>query len=114
MDQINNYEPILVILAFGTLFFLYFTPSFIAFFRGHHQKLPIVLLNFFFGWTFIGWVGSLIWSLMAPNKNVVILNQNPTAKTDISSELSRLHELKEKGVITEAEFLARKEKLLKD
>lgn len=36
----------------------------------------------------------------------------PTTKTDISEELTKLHELKEKGIITEDEFIQRKAKIL--
>ena len=43
---------------------LYFLPSFIAFLRGHKNKFAIFLLNLFLGWTLLGWVGSLIWSVM--------------------------------------------------
>lgn len=41
----------------------YFIPSIIAFARQHNNKLPILVLNFFLGWSFFGWVVALIWSL---------------------------------------------------
>jgi len=41
----------------------YFIPSFIAGARKHRSGMAIVALNIFLGWTFLGWVGSLIWSL---------------------------------------------------
>lgn len=41
----------------------YFIPSFIAGSRKHRSGMAIVALNVFLGWTFLGWVGSLIWSL---------------------------------------------------
>ena len=44
---------------------VYFIPTAIAFFRGHHNTLAIFGLNLLLGWTFIGWVASLIWSLTA-------------------------------------------------
>lgn len=44
---------------------LYFIPTVIAVFRGHHNAVAIFGLNLFLGWTFIGWVGSLVWSLTA-------------------------------------------------
>jgi hypothetical protein len=28
----------------------------------HHNAVPIMLTNLFFGWTFIGWIGALIWA----------------------------------------------------
>ncbi len=46
--------------------FLYFVPSFIAFGRRHPHRLAILLVNLIFGWTLIGWVGTLIWALLTP------------------------------------------------
>jgi hypothetical protein len=43
----------------------YFIPTTIAAFRGHHNTMAIFGLNLLLGWTFIGWVASLIWSLTA-------------------------------------------------
>lgn len=43
----------------------YFIPTAIAAFRGHHNTMAIFGLNLLLGWTFIGWVASLIWSLTA-------------------------------------------------
>ncbi|WP_244136744.1 superinfection immunity protein [Burkholderia vietnamiensis] len=44
---------------------LYFAPTLVAFRRKHHNKTAIAALNFFVGWTFIGWVAALVWSLTA-------------------------------------------------
>ena len=41
----------------------YFAPAIVAFMRGHHQKWAIFALDLFLGWTFLGWVGALVWSL---------------------------------------------------
>lgn len=38
---------------------VYFLPTFIAGYREHHQTGAIVVINLFFGWTFIGWVIAL-------------------------------------------------------
>ena len=43
---------------------LYFLPTIIAAIRRSKSILGIVLVNIFTGWTFIGWVISLIWSLV--------------------------------------------------
>lgn len=40
----------------------YFLPAFIAMCRGHRNALSIFALNLLLGWTFIGWVISLVWS----------------------------------------------------
>ncbi|MDR1905408.1 MAG: superinfection immunity protein [Clostridiales bacterium] len=42
---------------------IYFIPTIIALKRDHRNKVGIILLNIFLGWTFVGWIGSLIWAL---------------------------------------------------
>lgn len=49
---------------FGIL--LYFLPTIVAFVRNHPQRWGIALLNFFLGWTFLGWIGSLVWAVLMP------------------------------------------------
>lgn len=41
---------------------LYFAPTAVAFSRDHQNTVPVFLINVFFGWTLIGWVGSLAWA----------------------------------------------------
>lgn len=57
MEIIVGLFTILVPLA------LYFLPLIIAIQRGHSNALGIGLLNFFLGWTLLGWIGALIWSV---------------------------------------------------
>jgi Superinfection immunity protein len=45
------------------LFIPYWIPTIVAFVRKHPSKGAILALNFFFGWTFIGWVLCLVWAL---------------------------------------------------
>lgn len=47
-------------LGFG--FVVYFLPSIIALARNKRDITAIVLLNFFLGWTMIGWVVALVWA----------------------------------------------------
>jgi hypothetical protein len=42
----------------------YFLPSIIAFRRNHLNAVAILALNLFLGWSLIGWVVSLVWSLL--------------------------------------------------
>ena len=42
---------------------IYFVPTIVANNRNHRQFTAIFILNLFFGWTFIGWVAALIWSV---------------------------------------------------
>ncbi len=42
---------------------VYFLPGYIALHRQVGSFLPIALMNLFFGWTGIGWIICLIWSV---------------------------------------------------
>lgn len=48
---------------FGLGFVLYFLPTIIAFARSKHDSVAILVLNFFLGWTAIGWIVALVWAL---------------------------------------------------
>jgi hypothetical protein len=42
---------------------MYFVPAAVAMLRRHNNTTSIAILNLLTGWTFIGWVASLVWSL---------------------------------------------------
>ena len=42
--------------------FVYRIPTFIALARGHHNCIPILVVNLSLGWTVLGWVGALVWA----------------------------------------------------
>ena len=48
---------------FGFGFVLYFLPSIVALARSKQDIVAILLLNFFLGWTAIGWIIALIWAV---------------------------------------------------
>lgn len=50
----------LILLIIGLL--LYFIPTIIAFRKQRDNKISILILNFFLGWSLIGWVISLVWA----------------------------------------------------
>jgi len=50
---------------FGFGLVLYFLPSIIALVRSKRDGLAIFLLNFFLGWTFVGWIVALVWAVKA-------------------------------------------------
>ncbi|HWU26868.1 MAG TPA: superinfection immunity protein [Rhizomicrobium sp.] len=52
----------------GTLFIFYWLPTIIAIVRQAHSALGVFLLNLFLGWTVLGWILALIWSLAADNR----------------------------------------------
>jgi hypothetical protein len=47
----------------GPLLVLYFVPTIIALARKQRNTVAIAVLNFFLGWTFVGWVVALVWAL---------------------------------------------------
>lgn len=47
---------------------LYFVPTILAFVNKKDNKASIGALNFFLGWTFIGWVVALVWALSVDKK----------------------------------------------
>lgn len=54
-----------VLLLMGvvvTTLFIYFIPAFVAYMKHHANRTAILILNIFLGWTFFGWVISLIWA----------------------------------------------------
>ena len=42
---------------------VYFIPWIIARYRSHGSWMAIGVMNLFLGWTVVGWVWALIWSL---------------------------------------------------
>lgn len=48
----------------SVIFFLYFLPAIIATKKKHKKYIPITILNFLVGWTFIGWLVLLIWAVI--------------------------------------------------
>ena len=56
----------MTILTIGAILCLmiYFLPWIVAKCRGHQSSLAIFVCNLFLGWTFLGWVGSLVWACM--------------------------------------------------
>lgn len=45
---------------------LYLLPGIVASSRRHHNLNAIWILNILLGWTFIGWVGALVWACTSP------------------------------------------------
>lgn len=51
----------IILLLF--LLALYFLPTIIASRKNHKDGTAIFVLNLFLGWTFVGWVIALVWSV---------------------------------------------------
>ena len=56
------------------LFLMYWLPTVVAIARRTPSALGVAALNFFLGWTVIGWFLALVWALAAyPAERVVII-----------------------------------------
>jgi hypothetical protein len=55
------------VVIFIAIILIYFLPTLIASKRKHPQTNAIFGLNLFLGWTFLGWVGALVWCATAIN-----------------------------------------------
>ena len=111
----------------------YFLPTIIAFARHKSSAAGIFILNFFLGWTLIGWVGALVWSLTSDRPTTVIVNNPPSpppqtpgytnvtvrkpsapppTQQDKIDQLRQLKQLLDEGVLTEEEFNRQKAAIL--
>jgi uncharacterized membrane protein len=52
-----------VFIFFLVCFILYFFPSIMAIKKNHNNLAGIMILNVFLGWTLVGWVAAMIWSI---------------------------------------------------
>lgn len=95
--------PAIPILLFWIA--LYFLPTLIAAKRDHPYKTAILIIDVLAGWTLLGWIVALVWCFVDPP-------ERSRAPDNTGTELEKFHELKEKGVITDEEFEAKKRSLL--
>ena len=58
------------------LFAMYWLPTLIAIVRQTPSALGVAMVNFFLGWTVIGWVMALVWALAAHNSPHVVVIEN--------------------------------------
>lgn len=70
------------------------------------------MLNLFLGWTFVGWVIALVWALSKDTKRAIQVINKPTTSLNKPDALLKLAELKEKGILSEDEFMKEKNKIL--
>ena len=49
-------------VTFALMVISYWFPTLLAFHWRHRNRAAILIVNFFFGWTVVGWVISLIWA----------------------------------------------------
>ena len=68
-------------LALGFMLGLYIAPLIIATVRDHHRLPWIGLLNFAAGWTVVGWIAALAWSVTAIRQPVAQASRRQTHRS---------------------------------
>jgi hypothetical protein len=76
-DGIANFLCFQLVLGF--MFGIYLAPLIIATVRNHDHLPWIALLNFAAGWTVVGWIGALTWSVTAIRQPAEIMPIGSTA-----------------------------------
>ncbi len=114
-SSLSEQDTVLVIM-FVVGVVVYFIPSIIALLRMKKNLLAIIALNFFLGWSLIGWVVSLVWSLSSDSKpqKIIVNQQVPKTKEDDIDKLTKLKKLLDDGAITQEEFDQQKASILKN
>lgn len=67
-DQVFDMDsgsPVAGFVFLMAAFIIYFTPTFIAAKRKHRNGNSIFLVNLLLGWTALGWIAALVWSVSA-------------------------------------------------
>ena len=67
-------------LVLGSMLGLYTAPLIIAMVRNHHRLPWIGLLNIAAGWTIVGWIAALVWSVTAVRQPEAIMWIGMTAQ----------------------------------
>jgi hypothetical protein len=135
LEYIVGLSAIVIIISLIS----YFLPTIIAMLRGKSNTFAILLLNLFLGWTFIGWIVALIWSVTSDNKpQTIVVNNNSSIEprnefkalssqgmkpeqidiTNLNSHqekinnLQKLKQLLDDGILTQEEFIQQKNQIL--
>jgi Superinfection immunity protein len=78
VDGVSNLIGFYLVL--GSMLGLYTAPLIIAMVRDHHRLPWIGLLNLAAGWTIVGWIAALVWSVTAISQPEAIMRIGRTAQ----------------------------------
>ncbi|MDD2318819.1 MAG: superinfection immunity protein [Geobacteraceae bacterium] len=71
----NGSAGVGIVIALIFCIGFYFLPTMIGFSRKKENKIAILLLNLFLGWSLVGWVVALVWAVSKDkNYQVVVTN----------------------------------------
>ncbi|WP_205598158.1 superinfection immunity protein [Caulobacter sp. 17J65-9] len=68
MGSFSLFHYLIVLVVLALLMAPYMLPGILALARKHPRKGAIIALNFFLGWSVLGWFGALVWALTTPNE----------------------------------------------
>ncbi|MBU2755186.1 superinfection immunity protein [Acidithiobacillus sp. CV18-2] len=54
---------LVIFLGVVLLILVYLLPAILGYLLGHAHPVALLVTNVFLGWTIIGWIGCLVWSL---------------------------------------------------
>ena len=86
---------ILILFCLALLFsaVMYFVPLVIAAARRHPNALAIAILNVFTGWTFVGWIISLVWALTNQQQPQTIVVAQPIQSGTVKLDLPQVRDI---------------------
>lgn len=92
---------------------LYFLPTIIATARKNSNTIGIFLINFFLGWTLLGWIGAIIWAFSSGAKQtptVIVHNTSQSYSQEYKGEKPEPRQQIQPDV-TNTKLLAQQEKI---
>jgi len=78
--HLGNLTPIQTIIALAALFlvlYIYFLPTITAIKRNSPHKVAVIIINFLFGVTLLGWVIALVLASKQPQHVIIVHNAPP-------------------------------------
>ena len=117
MARGNVMGTAIIITAMYVVFWLYFLPTSTALRNRNRNVAAILVLNVFLGWTFLGWVGALVWAFIKTDNSELetvlqALEDEKAGTTEARAKLTSLQSLRDRNQISENEYLAQRNKIL--
>src|SRR4051794_8553037 len=96
-------------------FLLYLIPNLIAAGRKSKRTAGVFVVNFFLGWTLLGWVLALAWAAGSDKEETTgkSVEKISVPTISVADELTKLSQLHKDGVISTEEFEYQKTSILK-
>ncbi|MGQ9659540.1 MAG: superinfection immunity protein [Thermochromatium sp.] len=64
------------------LILFYLLPTWLAFDQRHHRRVLIAVVNVLLGWTILGWIGLLLWSMATGHPETRVTQAPETDRLD--------------------------------